>query len=140
MFCYADKRSCLRELKVRLNRFLQNKQCSLGALVAEGFRAFILEPPWKDNKPNESCIPVGEYECHWHRSPKYGWVYLITGIPERSHILVHPGNIPRHTRGCLLPGSSVGKLSGFPAVLNSRTTTRHLFKHLGKQPFLLEVT
>jgi hypothetical protein len=60
-------------------------------------------------------------------------------VPDRSHILIHPGNIPRHTRGCLLPGNKVGDISGFTAVLSSRLTTRKLFRHLGKQPFLLEV-
>ncbi len=124
---------------VRINRFLQNNKVTLGALVAQGFRAYTLEPPWKDNKPNISCIPPGSYECYWHRSPKYGWVYLVSGVPGRSHILIHPGNIPQHTRGCLLPGANIGELKGHPAVLTSRATTRRLFKHLGKQPFLLEV-
>lgn len=126
-------------MKVRLTRFLQNDKCSLGALVAEGFRAYTMEPPWKNNKPNISCIPPGEYECYWHRSPKYGWVYLVSGVPDRSHILIHPGNIPQHTRGCILPGSQLGEIQGHTAVLTSRNTVRKLFKHLEKQPFLLEV-
>jgi hypothetical protein len=86
-----------------------------------------------------SCIPEGEYECHWIRSPKYGWVYTVMEVPDRSHVLIHPGNIPRHTRGCLLPGSAVGEIEGFPAVLSSRATTRRFFKHMDKESFILEI-
>ena len=126
-------------MKLLLNRFLRNEEVTLGALVATGFRAYILEPPWKNNEPNVSCIPEGEYPCHWLNSPKYGWVYGVMEVPGRSHVLIHPGNIPRHTRGCLLPGSGIGQIEGSPAVLNSRDTTYRLFKHLDKEPFLLEI-
>lgn len=117
---------------------MQNSECSLGALVAQGFRAYTLEPPWKDNKANISCIPPGEYECHYHRSPKYGWVYIIM-VEGRSHVLFHWGNLPRHTRGCVLLGSKIGTLKGQTAVLMSKATVRKFFRHLEKQPFLLEV-
>lgn len=99
-----------------------------------------MEPPWRDNKPNVSCIPKGEYECVWHRSPRYGWVYALTGVPDRSHILIHAGNIAAHTKGCILPGRRFGELSGQPAVLVSRAATRSLADHFGKKPFTLEVT
>lgn len=60
-------------------------------------------------------------------------------VEGRSHVLFHWGNLPRHTRGCVLLGSKIGKLKGQDAVLMSKATTRKFFKHLNKQPFLLEV-
>lgn len=98
-----------------------------------------MEPPWLDNIPNKSCIPEGDYDCHWHKSPRYMWVYTLMGIKGRSHVLIHPGNIARHTKGCILPGKRMGVLHGQPAVLSSRIATRQLFNHLDREPFTLEV-
>lgn len=112
---------------------------TLGELELEGYSCVTMEPPWADNRPNVSCIPPGEYPCHWHKSPRYGWVYAVLEVPGRSHILIHPGNIVTHTKGCILPGKRVGELGGMPAVLVSRSATRSLFDVLEKQPFTLEV-
>ncbi len=112
---------------------------TLGRLELEGFSCVTMEPPWANNKPNVSCIPPGEYQAHWHKSPRYGWVYALLGVPGRSHILIHPGNIVTHTKGCILPGARVGELGGLPAVLVSRATTRRLFDALDRRPFTLEV-
>ena len=112
---------------------------TLGVLEGDAFTCVTMEPPWANNKPNVSCIPPGEYECVWHKSPRYGWVYAVLGVEGRSHILIHPGNIVTHTKGCILPGKKVGDLGGLPAVLNSRAAVRRLFDYLDRQPFTLEV-
>jgi hypothetical protein len=112
---------------------------TLGKLETEGFSCVTMEPPWADNQPNVSCIPVGEYLCRWHKSPRYGWVYAVLEVPGRTNILIHPGNVVTHTLGCVLPGSRFGELAGAPAVLVSRAATRRLTNHLGKNPFTLEV-
>jgi hypothetical protein len=122
-----------------LTRVATSAMGTLGELELEGFSCKTMEPPWLDNRPNASCIPDGEYPCAWHKSPRYGWVYAVLEVPDRSFILIHPGNLVTHTKGCVLPGSRVGILGGMPAVLVSRATTRRLFDVLGKQPFTLEV-
>lgn len=80
-----------------------------------------LENAWRDNEPRVSCIPEGEYSLHLiHESPKYGVVPKVLEVPGRSHILFHPGNLARHTLGCILPGTGFGVLEGQNAVLSSR--------------------
>lgn len=125
---------------------------SMGIWLVDGqFFSYSMEPPWRDNAPNLSCIPPGSYRCVWHRSPKYGWVYLVTGIDGRSFVLVHPGNVGgditkgyrTHTNGCILLGSRRGglKIKGRMqrAVLASRTTVRRFFSLMNRESFQLNV-
>jgi hypothetical protein len=111
--------------------------CTLGKISLDGeFFAYVLENPWLDNKRMVSCIPAGYYRLEPHVSPKYGNCYALFGKnvgiddEERTHILIHSGNIEKHTHGCLLLGSSVGCLDGQVAVLNSRNTVKRLMKVL----------
>lgn len=113
---------------------------TFGVLIAPGFRCRTLEPPWRDNRPNISCIPAGEYECAWHYSRKFGWCYIINKVPGRSHILIHPGNLGgdrskglrTHTYGCILPGKYDGRLGKQKAVLCSRFTVSEFNRLMAK--------
>ena len=59
-----------------------------------------LEPPWLENKPNRSRIPAGTYKIKPRRYNKGGYdSFEIVGVPGRSLILFHAGNVPRNTRG-----------------------------------------
>lgn len=71
-----------------------------------------LELPWKDNKRNESCIPVGAYLVKKVISPTFGECFEVTSVEERSAILIHAGNFKRDTRGCILPGESFKDIDG----------------------------
>lgn len=126
-------------MKATLTRTATSPMGTLGELVVGELTLVTMEPPWANNEPNVSCIEPGEYECVWHKSPRYMWVYALLGVPGRSHILIHPGNIVTHTKGCILPGQRVGVLGGLPAVLASRHATRRLFALLDRRPFTLEV-
>jgi hypothetical protein len=64
-----------------------------------------LEPPWKDNAPQISCIPAGLYTLRRRFSVKHAMeLFGIDGVPDRSDIEIHPGNYPQDTLGCVLPG------------------------------------
>jgi hypothetical protein len=52
-----------------------------------------LELPWRDNKRSISCIPAGEYIVKIRQSPKYGKIYWVTKVPDRTWILIHSGNV-----------------------------------------------
>ena len=82
--------------------------------------ALTLEREWKNNQPNISCIPAGEYECKRVRSPKFGNTFEVTNVPGRSHILFHKGNLQEDSYGCILVGGQYGNLRGKPGVLASR--------------------
>ncbi len=133
---------------------------TFGVLAAGSLRIQTLEPPWRDNERNRSCIRPGFYEAIPHLSPRFGRCFLVADVPGRSHILIHSGNLGgdeeagflTHTRGCLLPGLRRGQLrvqacprdfqsGGRPqkAVLSSRTALRHLTAWAAGRPFDLEI-
>ena len=113
-----------------------------GTLVIAGKTFHILERPWKDNLPNESCIPIGEYEAVFlpqSASGKYQNIYQLQSVPGRSDILIHPGNVVEHSRGCLIIGLRRGMFDGKPAVLDSRTALADLVETTGLDNFLLKI-
>ena len=69
-----------------------------------------LELPDKDNQPNASCIPPGQYTCDVYQSRKFGKTYIVRDVPDRSGILFHAGNSITDTAGCILLASSFAKI------------------------------
>lgn len=115
--------------QVILNRFESDDQGTLGILSSnDGFVCKTLELPWRDNQHDISCIPIGEYESEMIVSKKYGNVYWLKKVSNRSGILIHSGNLAgdesrgfkTHSAGCILLGKYFGKLGGQKAVLASR--------------------
>ena len=90
------------------------------------FEGWALEPPWRDNEVGASCVPCGLYGLAWRTSRRYGRHLLVEGTAPRSLILLHAGNYPRDTRGCLLPGLRRADLDGdgVADVASSRTALR----------------
>ena len=99
--------------------------------------ALTVEPPWRNNQVNISCIPPGTYRCTRYKSPRFGWTFLIRDIPGRSLCVFHKGNfgftllakkIKSATKGCVVVGEEFGQLSGFPALLSSRKGFKEFLK------------
>lgn len=138
-----------------LYRYSSSNQGSKGLLITPGLdlsHFCIMELPWRDNKPNYSCIPDGEYLCKYRESKKFRQHYHLQEVEGRSWILTHTGNLAgdtkrgwkTHSHGCLLIGSRFGKLKideykYQDAVLNSRPTLRKLIKALEKEDFTLRI-
>ena len=78
-----------------------------------------LEPYKRENAKSVSCIPTGQYIMEVQQSPKYGAVYTITNVQDRSYIRVHKGNLSGHTQGCLILGEQLGELNNKWAVTSS---------------------
>ena len=115
-----------------------------GVLISPevGHVCFILEPPWRNNRSNVSCIPTGDYKVTYlprSASGKYKDCYHVQDVEGRFAILVHKGNTRRDTMGCLLPGSRVGLLGGRLAVLGSAIAMRKLHGLTGRKGFNLYV-
>lgn len=51
-----------------------------------------------------ACIPAGEYVCQRVVSPKFGDVFQVMDVPNRSHILIHAANWSHQLKGCIAPG------------------------------------
>lgn len=78
------------------------------------------ELPWINNLPNKSCIPIGKYICKRVVSPKFGNTFEITGVPKRSNILFHKGNVPKKdSRGCIIIAEKFGTIGLNVAVLSA---------------------
>jgi hypothetical protein len=98
-----------------------------------------LENSWIRNIPKISCIPEGKYKCKKFIGNKYKNVWILEGIEGRSYILIHNGNLEKHTQGCILVGSNWGFLKDELAVLNSRKTLEKL-RSILPDKFELEIT
>ena len=106
-----------------LKRIGRTDDATFGVLVIKGEPfALTMEPAWKDNRPNVSCIPDGEYLCKSVNSPRFGFTYEVINVPGRTHILFHKGNAAVHTKGCILVGEQFARLTDtdLPGILASR--------------------
>lgn len=109
--------------------------------------AHTLEPQWFGNQVGRSCIPVGIYTCRLVNSPKFGRAYQVQDVENRSHILFHAGNfagdvqsnLKADSEGCILLGTTDGKLQGQRAVLGSRVALRYFHRLLDNTDFKLTV-
>ena len=100
---------------------------------------FSLENPWLNNQRNVSCIPEGIYLCKWLErsgSGKYKKVWHVQDVVNRTGILFHAGNYPRHTMGCILPGMSKGE----NVVYSSRVALDKMRNQLAEMDFLLTIS
>lgn len=128
-------------------RLRRHDQGTEGFLLTRGFHCRVLELPWRNNQKSISCIPAGEYYVVLRKSPKYGRIYWVTKVPNRSWILKHSGNwagdislgFKSHTMGCILLGKKFGFLQDQRAILNSRITVRAFMRHMGYEPFKLNI-
>ena len=114
-------------------RIANTKYGMFGVYKYEGIPfAVTLEPPWNDNKENESCIPKGVYLAEYSKSPKYGMVYEFLNVPNRTHVLNHWGNRLENTEGCVLIAEKFGILYDKPAVLTSKNSPGEGFNEFMK--------
>lgn len=130
-----------------LYRLKRSDQGTRGMLYCEEFQCNTLELPWRDNQRSISCIPPGEYNVEIRMSPKYGPIYWVKDVPNRSFILIHWGNwagdeskgYKSNVNGCILLGARRGILNNQWAVLNSRITVRRFMEKMRKTPFILNI-
>ncbi len=100
----------------------------------------------------ETAIPSGVYDIDMEtRSPKYsqvawykqlnkGYMPTVENVPGFTRILLHPGNTPLDTNGCILVGENKAK----GRLLNSRDTFARLYKlmkdaHDQGDPIVLQI-
>ena len=134
-------------MNVKLVRYRSDAQGTFGIIFFDWKYLYTGELPWRDNKRNLSCIPPGNYTVGLRSSPKYGNVYEVKRVPERSYILFHQGNFcgdkslgyRTNVQGCILLGFKRGKLYGQEAVLQSRDARDHFERTLEFETFNLEI-
>ena len=107
-------------MKARIVRLEMTSQGALGVLLLDGLIfCFTLEPD--ADEAGKLYIEPGEYVCTRFHGAKWPNTFEIL-VPGHTAVLFHAGNTEADTLGCILLGSSVGKLKGERAVLNSGAT------------------
>ncbi|MFP5248637.1 MAG: DUF5675 family protein [Acidobacteriota bacterium] len=88
--------------------------CTESLVLVDGeFFCYGLEPPKHPNTSTGNgrvCIPTGDYTLVQHESALGAshWnepvMPMVSPVPGRDFVLVHPGNFPKDTEGCLIVG------------------------------------
>ena len=110
-----------------LQRFVEDYEApTFGRLMFSSFSCYTVERPWLQNRPWVSCIPPGCYQLRrrmFNRGKPEPYETLeICEVPNRTHILLHIGNVSRHVQGCVALGRRLGCVGHEWAVLDSRPT------------------
>jgi hypothetical protein len=122
-------------------------QGTKGVLITSESHCFTLELPWRENRPNVSCIPSGTYYVEMRRSPRLGKHYWIKDVQDRSWVLIHSGNLAgdiekgyiSHVQGCILLGSKYGLIKNQLAILFSKPTVSAFENYMEEKPFILNI-
>lgn len=116
-------------MRLRLERKYFKEDYTIGDLYVDGkFFSNTLEDKNRDLNKNgrfdngetkvygQTCIPFGTYRIIVNMSPKFGReLPRLLDVPHFEGILIHRGNTPENTLGCILVGEN--KVKG--KVINS---------------------
>lgn len=146
-------------MKLKLDRKYKKKDYTIGKLYINGvYFCDTLEPhciDWKKEKkvPGKTAIPEGNYQVSVdYFSPRFGndayykqfanngKVPRLMNVPNFDGILIHVGNYPKDTQGCIL----VGRNTVRGAVMDSCKTFSELYKKLRSarasyDPIIIEI-
>ncbi len=107
-------------MELKLQRNPSTDKSTIGDLAVDGaHQCFTLEDPVRAVKiPGSTAIAAGRYpiELAWSSKFKCLMFHLI-GVPDFNGILIHAGNTPEDTEGCLLVGRSYGPDEVYESVL-----------------------
>jgi len=115
-------------------RTTETDQSTTGTFSIPGtdIEGFILEPAGPSTTtPNmDKRIPAGKYNLIPNEGKKYGLRLYNAEVPQSRAILMHKGNFPFDTEGCLLPGSSI-KTNWVGGSKNTVNQIMNYFKQVG---------
>ena len=123
-------------MKLTLSRKEPTDKFTKGEIILpSGQRIVTLELPWLGNQHDISCIPYGTYQAKRINSPHFGEVFEICNVPNREHILIHKGNVPSDTKGCIL----LGMRSSATGILESKKAFDLFMQEMKCQEFELKI-
>lgn len=139
--------------EVLLLREKPSDEGTFGYWAIEGTWFYSLELPDRDNQPNISCIPPGEYICTLRYSPRFKRnTYWVQDVPDREYILAHSANFAgdvdlgyqSHLNGCIALGLGRGKLinkfgNKQRAILTSRLALTQFEQLMNGEDFKLTI-
>lgn len=133
------------KLLLKRTEFADNFTC--GRLYVNGeYICYVLEDKVRDMPKEkkvygETAIPAGEYEISMNVvSPRYskiskfgftkGFMPRLLHVPYYEGVLIHSGNVPKDTLGCLLVGYT--HVKGEAYIGNSFAAFKDLYSYLMK--------
>lgn len=133
-------------LLLRIDRFKDIQDGTIGKFYIidnDGEKlmsGFTLEPAGPDTTtPNKDRrIPAGKYYLDWHVGSKYKTPHPIVfneQVSKSRAILIHKGNYPQDTEGCILMGDSYDT----KGVYNSVKTLARVFELLRGNKVSVEI-
>ena len=114
--------------QIKMVRFKQTSSSTTSKVTIEdsNFQGFILEPagPSTATANLDRRIPTGAYKIAPYTSAKYSNVFVLTNdqVSYDRRILIHSGNSPKDTLGCLI----IGLAHAQDWVANSVLALNHL--------------
>ncbi len=122
--CFSAGNYAQEDFNLTIERKLSTDNCTMGYLVISGeVVCYTLELPWKDNRNNISCIPVGTYNGILRYDKKDGWRVQLENVPGRTGVQIHMGNYTREIAGCILIGTD-GKIDDCSVFNSSKAYSR----------------
>jgi hypothetical protein len=111
--------------EMTLNRMIFTDKSTIGELwIDSKFFCYTLEPSCRNKANEHPAIPAKRYLVNLQYSNKFGRkMPTLCDVPDRTDILIHWGNFPEDTLGCLLVGGN----KGIDFVGNSRATYDKLY-------------
>lgn len=100
-------------------RILETPNSTAGTLHHNGhFLGFIIEDGYREQKVyGETRIPEGRYKIEKRKAGKFytkynmmynhQWVGHLQNVPGFEYILIHIGNTPKDSKGCLLINNAI---------------------------------
>lgn len=132
-------------MKLTITRFKEIEDGTIGNFVLSNdgkaiMTGFTLEPAGPDTiMPNkDKRIPKGFYHTTWHDSPKFKQklpLLFNNLVPNYRYILIHAGNYPKDTQGCILLGDSYDERG----VYNSKKTLQKFLEFVKDSNFKVEI-
>lgn len=126
-------------MKAILQRLTSDDNGTFGILLINGRPYYTtLEPPWKNNQTNISCIPPGTYNAtkmfskHFQKT-----LFVLQDVPDRDMIEFHIGNSIIDTHGCILLGMKFS-LNEY-AIVDSRIAFKDFMSQMPSDRFTLTI-
>lgn len=97
-------------MRIHLQRVLSTDEVTLGELQVDGvFECFTLEDAIRETKVfGRTCIPAGTYDVIVNHSPRFNKLLpRLVDVPGFTGVLIHAGNGPEDTKGCVLVGAQL---------------------------------
>lgn len=93
-------------MELHLKRIFKGSEYIIGRLHIERDKLCDTLEPSLTRKAHPA-IPAGRYKVVPHPSARFKGIRpLLENVPGRSAILIHEGNYPKDTQGCILVGQN----------------------------------